>query len=319
MRWLPPILIVLLLVPRYAGEERLPLIGDRPDISAKSYYPSAGWPKRIGALGPIGALTLTSRDPAFGGFSAIRLRQGRAVLLGDGGNVVTFRINGGQVEDARGHVLRDGPAIGWQRQDRDSESLAIDPVRGIAWVGYENNDRIWRYAPDFGWGEAQAWPKPMRTWPNNQSIETLIRLRDGRFIAIAERGPRRTVRPALIFSGDPTARGTSIARFQFSPPEGYDPTDGAELPDGDLLILNRRFQFPFRFTAKVVRIARDDIRAGTIAKGRVIATLADPVVSENAEGIEVTREGRATMVWIVTDNDGMFWRPTFLMKFRLLD
>jgi hypothetical protein len=121
----------------------------------------------------------------------------------------------------------------------------------------------------------------------------------------------------MPFSGDPTLAGTRAAPLHVRPPPRYDPSDAAELPNGDLLVLTRRFQYPFRFTAKLVRIPRAAIRPGATVAGTVIATLAAPVLGENAEGIAVTREGGRTMVWIVTDNDVMSWRPTYLLKFRL--
>lgn len=319
MRWLPSILAVLLIVPRYDGPERLPLIGDTPRIAAARYVPAGGWPRRIGALVPVGAVTLSSTDPAFGGFSAMAMRDGRAMLLSDGGNLVSFAMRGGEIEGPRGQVLRDGPGSGWDRTDRDSESLAIDPQRGTVWVGYENQNEIWRYPPDLAGYEKRRAPGLMRKWVRNQGAESLVRLRDRRFIAIAERKPDRRTRHAVLFSGDPTRADTKAAAFRFVPPDRYDPSDAVELPDGDLLVLTRRFQYPFRFTAKLVRVPRAAFRAGAEVSGTVIATLAPPVIGENCEGLTVTREGGATMVWIVTDNDVMAWRPTYLLKFRLID
>lgn len=319
MRWLLSILAVLLVVPRWAGEERLPLIAAAPTITAAPYVPKGGWPRRIGALQPLGAVTLSSSDPAWGGFSAIALRHGRATLLSDGGNLVNFAIRQGRIEHPQGHALLDGPNIGWKRSDRDSESLALDPVLGTTWVGFENHNQIWRYAPDLARAEAMARPRPMRAWKDNQGAESLVRLSDGRFVAIAERKPDRRSRHAVIFSGDPTARGTRASRFRIVPPDRFDPSDAAELPNGDLLVLTRRFQYPFRFTAKLLRIPRAAIRAGAEARGTVIATLAPPILGENAEGLAITHEGGRTTVWIVTDNDAMFWRPTYLLKFRLID
>jgi hypothetical protein len=316
VRWLLSILAVLLIVPRYDGEERLPLIGDAPHVTAARYAPKGGWPRRIGALVPVGGMTLTSFDPAFGGFSAIAIHDGRATLLSDGGNLVRFAIRHGRIEGTTGHVLHDGPGIGWDRTDRDSESIALDPARGTIWVGYENQNEIWRYSADLRRAEARAAPASMRRWVRNRGAESLVRLRDGRFIAIAERTPNR-VRNAVLFSGDPTQAGTRAAPFHFRPPPRYDPSDAAELPNGDLLVLTRRFQYPFRFTAKLVRVPRAAIRRGATVTGTVIATLAPPVLGENAEGVAVTREGGRTLVWIVTDNDVMSWRPTYLLKFRL--
>lgn len=319
MRWLVTLLAVLLVVPRYAGSEQLPMIGAAPAIIVAPYVPKGGWPRRIGALAPVGAVTLESMDPAWGGFSALALRQGRVILLSDGGNVASFAIRRGQVVDPRGMVLRAGPGVGWDRRERDSESLALDPATGRAWVGYENQNEIWRYAPGFMHAEGRAAPPLMRKWSINQGAESLVRLRDGRFVTFSERGPNRRTRNGVLFSGDPTQPQTSARAFRLAPPDRYDPSDAAALPNGDLLVLTRRFRYPFRFTAKLLRIPRAELRPGHVARGRVIATLAPPLVGENCEGIAVTREHGATMVWIVTDNDAMVWRPTYLMKFRLIE
>lgn len=317
MRWLPSILAVLLVVPRYAGDERLPMIGASPAVRAAPYVPTGGWPRRIGALVPVGGVTLHSYDAAFGGFSAIAVRDGRALLLNDGGNILSFALRQGRVVDPRGHLLPEGPGVGWHRRDRDSESLALDPVSGAAWIGYENDNEIWRYSPDFARATGKAKPMAMRHWTVNQGAESLVRLRDGRFVAIAERKPDRRTRYMLLFSGDPTQASTRVTPLRLQVPARYHPSDAAELPNGDLLILLRRFQYPFRFTAKLLRVRRAALQGGAEVAGEVIATLAPPVIGENAEGLAITREGARTMVWIVTDNDGMPWRSTYLLKFGL--
>ncbi|WP_301091417.1 esterase-like activity of phytase family protein [Sphingomonas sp.] len=307
---------VLLVVPRYDGAERLPTIRDRPMVTASPYVPAGGWPDRIGALAPVGGLTLSSSDPAFGGFSALALHDGRAHLLSDGGNLVTLAVRGGTVREPRGHVLRQGPGVGWDRRDRDSESLTLDPRTGRAWVGYETHNQIWRYAPGYGHAERHSAPAAMRRWEPNLGAESLVRLRTGAFLTFAERKPNRRTRHGLLFTSDPTVPGTKPIRFLFQPPDRYDPSDAAELPNGDLLVLTRRFQYPFRFTAKLVRISRAHIRPNAVVSGKTVATLAPPVLAENAEGLAITQERGETMVWIVTDNDAMALRPTYLLKLR---
>ncbi len=317
VRWLLSILAILLIVPRYAGGERVPAIGATPAITATPYVPKDGWPKRIGALEPVGAVTLSSHDGGWGGFSSIALWQGRAILLSDSGNVASFAIRRGRVEGARGAILPSGPGVGWDRPDRDSESLTLDPVTGRAWVGFENQNELWRYSPGFVRAERHVAPTLMRKWARNIGAESLVRLRDGRFVVFAERKPNRRTRFGVLFDGDPVIPSMKAKSFRLAPPDRYDPSDAAELPNGDLLILTRRFQYPFRFTAKLLRVPRAELRSGHVAKGRVIATLAPPLIGENCEGIAISREHGATMVWIVTDNDAMFGRPTYLMKFRL--
>lgn len=317
VRWALSVAAILLIVPRYAGNERLPLIDDAPGVTLTRYAPPGGWPARIDRLVPVAGYTLHSHDPAFGGFSAIGWRGGRAYLMSDGGNLASFVLSDGAAVDARGHVLPDGPGVGWDRADRDSESVALDPSGDAAWVGYENQNEIWRYSHDFRRVDRRSAPPLMRKWVRNQGAEALVRLKDGRFVAFAERQPSRRERYAVLFSGDPTDPKTRAASFRFIPPDRYDPSDAAVLPDGDLLILTRRFQYPFTFSAKLVRVAAAALKPGAKVGGEVIATLASPIVAENCEGIAVTEEGGATMVWIVTDNDAMPVRPSYLLKFRL--
>lgn len=316
MRIFLSILLLLLLVPGWSGETRLPLLDRDTRLRA---VPIAVDPaqRRFGRLTLIGALVLKSDAPAFGGFSAIAVRDGRVTLLSDGGNWIRFGIRGGGLFDARAGFLPDGPGTGWEKRDRDSESLAIDPATGTMWVGFEGANAIWRYASGFVRAGARVRPFEMRDWPVNGGAETLVRLRDGRFLTIAERGAkRRYPRPALVFSGDPTT-GMKPWSFGYRPPAGHDPSDATELPNGDLLVLNRRFSLPFRFSVKLTVVPRGSIRPGRIVEGREIATLGQPALGENWEGVAITREGDATIVWLVSDEDEPLLQRTVLAKFRL--
>ncbi len=313
VRLLLSILLVLIFVPTWSGDPRLPLLDRDTTLKAKRL----AVPRRhYGALTLVGAYELTSEAQAFGGFSAIALRRGRLVLLNDGGNWVSFAIRHGRPAEARMGYLRDGPRDGWVKGDRDSESLVLDGPSGRAWVGFESANAIWRYAPGFGAAEARARPAAMRGWPINGGAESLARLPDGRFVVIAERGAKRRLpRPALLFACDPATR-CRPARFGYRPPAGFDPSDAAALPNGDLLVLTRRWRLPLRFTAKLTLVRRRDIRPGWVATGREIATL-DGDLAENWEGVAVTRERGATMLWMVSDRDEPMLQRTLLAKFRL--
>jgi len=320
MRWFLSLLAVLLLVPGWTGEARLPVLSPDATVRARWLAPTGGSPRRIGALQPIGALSLSSDDHAFGGYSALALRGDEAVLLSDGGQFLRLSIAGVRLL-RRGVVsLRDGPGTGWMRQDRDTESLVLDRATGDAWIGFERVNAIWRFASDLKHATARIAPKPMRRWGDNTGPESLVRLKDGRFLVIQEgwRGMREP-REALLFAGDPTAPGAAWEVLHYQPPDGFAPSDAAVLPDGDVLVLNRRWHFPpLRFDSVLVRIARDSIRPGALLTGPVVADLSPIMAQENAEGIAVTVERGATMIWVVTDNDMSRWRPTVLAKFRWL-
>ncbi|MBY9062576.1 esterase-like activity of phytase family protein [Sphingomonas yunnanensis] len=318
MRWFLSLLAVLLLVPGWAGEARLPVLSSDATVRARWLPPRGGWPRRLGPLEPLGALSLSSDDHAFGGYSALALRGDEAVLLSDGGQFLRLSIAGARLT-RRGVVsLKDGPGTGWMRQDRDTESLVLDRTTGDAWIGFERVNEIWRFAPDLEHATARIAPKPMRRWGDNTGPESLVRLNDGRFLVLQEgwRGMREP-HEALLFAGDPTAPGAVWGVLHYQPPEGFAPSDAAVLPNGDVLVLNRRWHFPpLRFDSVLVRIARDSIRPGALLVGPIVADLSAIMAHENAEGVAVSVERGATMIWVVTDNDMSRWRPTVLAKFR---
>ena len=47
------------------------------------------------------------------------------------------------------------------------------------------------------------------------------------------------------------------------------------------------------------------------------STLASPLIHENFEGIAATREGAATIIWIVSDDNQLWLQRSLLLKFRL--
>ena len=317
MRWPITLALVLLLVPPWTGDGRRALFAPGLRVTATRFVPRGGWPRRIGALEPVGAVSLTANQRAFGGLSALALHRGQAILLSDGGLVVRLRIAGGTVSTLGTAELTDGPETGWRKASRDTESLVVDPHTGRAWIGYERINMIWRYAADLNHADAASYPLAMRDWGVNSSIESLARLNDGRFLAFREGGLWQDgARAALLFYGDPALYDTPNASLRYLPPPHHSPSDAAVLPDGDILVLNRRVHLPMRFEMTLVRIPARSIRPGALLRGQVVARFGDTLGRENAEGLAVSQERGQTMIWLVTDNDGAFWRRTILAKFR---
>lgn len=313
------VVAVLTIVPGWTGETRLPLLGGIARIDARpvALDPADPRRRRVGRLAFVGGWHLTSPDPAFGGFSSIAVAGDRVTLLSDGGNLVGFTLGGdSQPRDASFGRLAAGPGIGWEKRDRDSEAMAVGDD-GVRWVGFESLPAIFRYAAD---GRVTGWtvPRAMRAWSVNGGIETLARLPNGRFVAIAERasGSEKRTRPGLIFARDPVA-APAPAPFRYVPPPGSSPSDAAALPDGSLLVVNRLFRTPFRFSAVLTLVPAGAIRPGVEVGGYPLATLDAPLVSDNWEGVAISREGGATIVWLVSDDNESILQRTLLLKFRL--
>lgn len=320
--WLA-VLSPLLALPLGASEADIRLVlGDRPEMRAMPVALKPGDPslRRVGKLAYLGGVRLVSRDPAFGGFSAMHVAGDRFTLLSDSGNIVRFRMGPDFVpRDARFADLPGGPGTGWLKPERDSEAMTIDPAGGKAWVAFENGSAVYRYDAALARTERGLVPPAMRKWGDNMGPESMVRLRDGRFVILCE-GPSslRWARPGLVFAGDPTEHPKPVLRFGYRQPAGYRPTDAAELPDGRLLVLSRRLDFPpDLFSAKLEILDFRGIKPGANVRGTPVATLARPLLHDNFEALAVTQERGQTIVWIASDDNGQFWEQSLMLKFRL--
>ena len=278
---------------------------------------------RVGALTYLGGVHLSSPDRAFGGFSAMQVVGDRFLLVSDAGTVVRFRMDASfRISEPGFGDVTLGPETGQYKPDRDIESLTSDPATGRIWLGYERENAIWRYDATLARAARFSHPPAMQDWSSNGGAEAMARLRDGRFVVISEstrpRGPLAgTGRQALMFAGDPTEAPDRGFRFTYIPPAGFSPTDTAELPDGRLLVLNRRFAIPALFTAKLVLIDARAIRPGAAVQGREIAHFAAPLLHDNFEALAVTREGGDTILWMAADDNQQFWERSLLLTVRL--
>jgi hypothetical protein len=299
------------LVPGWTGDERLALL-DRP-LSVTVTPVGVEGQARAGRLTFVDGIALASAAKAFGGFSALAVGGGRVTLMSDGGNLVSFRWTGGaRIADLRAGELPAGPGTGWRKNQRDSEGLAVDPATGTAWVAFERANGIWRYAPGFARGTGWVRPAAMRRWRSNGGAETLVRLRDGRFVAMQEETRGGRPRAVLVWADDPL-RGGEPVRLAYRPPAGFDPVDAAELPDGRLLVLSRWWGLPLRFESALEIVDLRRAMPGAVLTGKPVARLR----WGNLEGVAVTRDRRGMLVWLVSDNDRMVLRRSLLLRYRL--
>ena len=310
------------LAIQWSGPARLDVLTEPPNIVAVAIPldPAAPAKRRVGVLTYLGGVELRSHDGTFGGFSSLSVAGDRFTLLSDSGAIVRFRLDGGlRVSEPWFGQLPAGPGRGWRKEDRDSESMTVDPASGAVWVGFEQWSEIWRYAPGLRLPAEHAAPPAMRDWDSNGGPESLVRLRDGRFLTISEttRLPGTEAREALLFDGDPAAQPDRGFGFGYVPPAGYDPSDVTQLPDGRVLVLNRRLALPFDWSAVITLVDPNDFKPGAIVTGKAVAVFASPLNVDNFEGLAVTREGADTILWMVSDDNQFVLQRTLLMKFRV--
>ena len=324
MRLLPFVVLPLLLLPRM---DRLPPM-PRPVLGPDSVVRATPIPlvaddpavERVGRLRFLKGWRLENADPAFGSFSAMLVDRDGLVLLNDAGGLVRLALDAqGNPGAAHFGNLPAGPGGALVKRNRDSESMTRQGGDGPIWVGFENRNAIWRYAPDLSRGERGRAPPEMRRWPVNGGAEAMVRLRSGRFLVFSERaGQVPGASEALLYDRDPTDPAAKARRFSYRPPAGFEITDAVELPDGRILALHRGLGIRPILSAKVSIVDPARIEEGALLMGDEIATLAPPVAVDNMEAIAVTREQGRTIVWIASDdNFGYLLQRNLLLKFAL--
>jgi hypothetical protein len=275
--------------------------------------------RRLGALIFLEGWEIKSDSPRFGGISALHVEGGEAIALSDAGTLLRFAL---PRAPGPGRVLLvplpSGPGPPTRKSNRDTESLWIEGP--WLWAGFEKHNMIWRYRRADLRAMAAARPAPMRAWRGNAGPEAMARLADGRFLVFGEGlNDNRLESDAVLFDGDPADPGTPAALLHYRRVPGYRVTDAAILPDGRLLVLNRRFAWLEGLSAVLVVADVRGLRAGATIEGREIARLQPPLTLDNMEALSVTVENGRTIVWIASDDNFFPLQRTLLLKFELAE
>jgi hypothetical protein len=272
----------------------------------------------LGPLHYLGGIEIRSTDRRFGGLSGLRLAAdgSRFVAVADVGYWFTGRL----VYDIAGRLigmaepslepLRDGsgrPFSGKGR--RDAEDIADDGAGGFI-VAFERHHRLLRYSRPGARGRPFAAPPGLEAAPENDGLEALTRLTDGRLLAITEN---------FRSTDGATVRGW-IGPAPWQPltlrtSEGFVPTSLAGLPGGGALLIERRFPF---LAIRLRRIAGADIRPAALLDPAEVARFEGSLTYDNFEAaaIRTGADGQPRLYLLSDDNQNPFQR-TLLLSFAL--
>ncbi|MBK6492764.1 MAG: esterase-like activity of phytase family protein [Sphingomonadales bacterium] len=305
-------LLLLVVLSGSAEEQTTPFAGAKTvGVTAKAVDIS-GIP-HSGLLRPVRGWTLTSDDGDFGGLSALAAGRLGFQAISDTGLFVDLNPSLARAD------VKSMPRACVPHQlkrERDSESLARDARTGTVWIGFEYRNLICRID---GAGRAQAYAPPaMALWPKLGGPEAMLRRADGSFLVFAERSRSGgSVAPLLHFDRDPVDPHAVVTAMRYEAPAQYHPVDAAMLPDGRMLVVNRRYAFPLDFSAIVTLVEPFEIREGALVRGRPAILLAPPHIADNFEGITVDTRGARTVIWLAADNNFLPEQRTYLLEFEL--
>ncbi|MBX7482180.1 esterase-like activity of phytase family protein [Qipengyuania qiaonensis] len=261
------------------------------------------------------AWEITGSGPLFGGFSALlSLPDDQFVAGSDAGAKLVFTR-----PDRRGTLPRLTRFGGDDDPDKnavDLESLTRDPETGWIWGGYEWDQAIRRFDPDYV-PRGKVRPRAMADWGSNSGAEALIRLPDGNFLVIEEGSFNDDTvhHQALLFAGDPFESRPPELLF-VNVPEDYRPVDMTQLDDHRIAVLLRGFEFdlPPRFSTAIAVMDIADIAPGATVDLHLVAELGEDFPADNYEGMAVTRDAGKTYLWLMSDDNFMQYQRTLLLK-----
>lgn len=307
-------LLALALSPGLFWRSALQEGGGRYPVIVRSLALPANEPVGDG-ITIAGGWHIRSDDPAFGGYSALLLRpDGRLLALSDRGRFLRIdKPTHSPIHAATGAI---GGADDHDKRLYDVESATQDETGETIWLGYESFNRIVSYDRDLN-KLRQVRPPEMREWPGNSGPESLVRLRDGRFVVLAEAltdDQSGSFCEGLLFPGDPVD-GARPESFRFVPPAGFRPTDIAQLPDGRVLILLRGWRIGFPpLSSRLVIADPAMIEPGKEWDWEPLLEIRSPLPHENYEGLAIEpRDEGAVRLWIISDDNGAVFQRTLLL------
>ena len=279
----------------------------------------------LGPLRWLGGWTLTSAHREFGGISSMLASDdGRILALSDSGVLFGFPAPGASSAAPGRSFIAPLPIRpeeqNWPQWKWDSESLAHDGASDSYWVGFELIQRVCRYSSALARVESCASPPALAAWSDTESVESMVRLSDGRFLLFSEgqAGPEGGLE-VLLFHGDPAEPTTPAPiHLSYTPPQGFRPTDAVALNDRTLLLLNRRATVYELFTAELALVPLPPVMdARTMLKAQPIAHFAAPIATDNMEAMALSREHGRRILWLASDDNHEFFQRSLLLKFAL--
>jgi hypothetical protein len=286
--------------------------------------------RRFGALEFRGGLSLQSPGKHFGGLSAIRVQTdgARFISLTDRGwwlrgRIVYEGVRPTGIADAEMAPIlaADGQPLakrGWF----DTESIAQDG--DTLYVGIERVHQIVRfnYGRDGLLARAQpiGVPLAMRSLPANRGIEALVFVPKGlplggTLIAISERGLDKAGDIVAFLIGGPQPGTFSVRRS-----DSFDISDAALLPDGGLLLLERKFSWTSGLAVRLRQMKLGDVAPSALIDGPVLFEADLGYEIDNMEGLSVHRgpDGETVLTLVSDDNFSIIQR-TLLLQFTLIE
>nr|WP_276120986.1 esterase-like activity of phytase family protein [Pararhizobium qamdonense] len=286
--------------------------------------------KQFGKLEFIGGIEMSSSNALLGAISSIRFRPDRKSFLAimDTGHWVEGEIRRDHegklsgTSDLTVTSMIDANGRSEQVKERmDCEGVALR--NGEVLASYEGLHRVDVY-PDPGFAQSG----PVATLPLLIPVTSLRGNRGLETIAVSPKDSPLAGGVTVVSELSFDANGNLLAAVLDGPRKGifgvvrkgaFAVTDGAFLPNGDLLILERRFSFAEGIGMQIRRIKGDDIKPGAVVDGEIFLNADMGYQIDNMEGLDVIVEPGETRLILVSDDNHSILERNLMLEFRLTE
>jgi hypothetical protein len=286
---------------------------------------------RFGRLEFVGGIEMTSSSRDLGGLSAVRFLGAGLEFIGvaDTGfwfaGTVERNAAGAPVSvtDFRMKPMLDESKTSERlKWEADAEGLL---VKGdMLTASFERVHRISSGRIDAQTLEIsledEMLPVPARELRNNKGFETLALSPDG--------GPLEGARVAVT-EKSLNKKGDIFAAVLEGPKKGvffvarngaFDITDGDFLPNGDLLLLERRFNMADGIAMRLTLVKGDEIEPGATVSGETLLEADMGYQIDNMEALDVWQDADgAARVTLLSDDNHSILQRNILLEFKLTD
>jgi len=237
------------------------------------------------------------------------------IIAGENGPAGLTNVRTGPLLDKNGKPLT-------RNRERDAEAITRAGSNGQVYIGFEQRHRIeltpLRRAGPGSPRRQVGLPRSARRARGNSGIEGVALLTHGphagSLIFFTENLLDKAGNHRGWLAGRSKPMSVTLKRLK-----GFDITDLALLPDGDLLVLERRFRFLEGVKMRIRRIESAAIRPGALLDGEVLLEAGNGYAIDNMEGIAVHRgaAGDPVITLISDDNFNRGLQRTLLLQFAL--
>ena len=319
-----------------AKETSKPVKYGKIDIRANDLdYFEYGSPskKLFGRLKYLGGLSLLSSHSEFGGISGMSLGpDGRQLIaVTDDGNWITGELVYKATKPVGVRLAKISPLKALngrslkRKRQKDAEGIVFlngSPRKGTVLISFERTHRIGRFPVSTkGVGNPRSYlpfPKALRGLKRNKGLEAITVLKGGRYkgrvLAFAERK----------ISKDGHLKGWILLGKKAKPLllkriGGFDVTDLASLPNGDVLVLERRFRWSEGIQMRLRLIPVGALKPGGVITGETLLEADGGYTIDNMEGMAVhqSKSGN-TIITLISDDNFSILQRTLLLQFELL-